>query len=399
MRTLPFLCSIVLATAVMAQQPQLRPEKSELLDLQRQKSSAEYDKLKKSWLAPVELRGSYTQSSDAASRMDLTAKRASAKLDQNIFRSGGIVYAVRYAQSVERLNNLGIDAGEAKLYEQLYSALVNYRRITLLLQQSGARLDNSDIEIRIRRERYEAGEIDITFLNSAIMNKNSESYNFATLRGNLHEAQLTLATYTPDDPESIELPAFTLLDESGYLSDNLALKQANEQITNTQYLRKTSRSQYLPKLSLNAEIGYLDNEHEDPAMRYSGRYDSVGVTATMPLDINMFSTLEEARLAELIARTEELDKRQEQVQSYRKQQNRIQEFREKIAVTKRNIALYEELEEYTKEQVVTGYKTELDLLMIQNSLTIQRLEEQIQQLNIQQELLRLHFATLASLKG
>ena len=399
MKQLPLLCTAVLVTAAMAQEPQLRSEKSDLLDLQRQKSSAEYDKLKKSWLAPIELRGSYTQSSEASSQMDVTTKRASAKLDQNIFRSGGIVYAVRYAQSVERLTSLGIDAGEAKLYEQLYSALLNYRRISLLLRQSHTRLENSDIEIRIRRERYEAGEIDITYLNSAIMNKNSESYNFVTLRGDLHEAKLTLATYTAEDPSSIALPEFTLLDEAAFLDENLELKQAKEQIINAEYLRKTTRSQYLPKVALNAEIGYIDNEHDNSAMTYSGRYDSVGVTASIPLDINMFSTLEEAKLAHLVAQAQHLDKRREQQYAYKKQQNRTQEFRERVEVTKRNIALYEELEEYTKEQVITGYKTELDLLMIQNSLAIQRLEEQIQQLNIQQELIKLHFATLASVKG
>ncbi|MCF6201866.1 MAG: TolC family protein, partial [Hydrogenimonas sp.] len=104
------LCSLLVGSALFASDPAdlLSTLQSDSFKLQQEKNSADSGQLEYSWINPVTISYDYSHSN----QFDRTQinRSLSVRVDQPIFKSGGIWYAVKYAKATRRVGALTIEA-------------------------------------------------------------------------------------------------------------------------------------------------------------------------------------------------------------------------------------------------------------------------------------------------
>jgi outer membrane protein len=370
----------------------LAPEKKTVQEQKKAAIDAGARKLRYDWLAPLNLSLSISEGQTAFGGEKSTTQRAAASISQDLFRSGGIYYAIRYADAKQGFDTVGWETENASLAQQIVTSVLTLRRSEYELRQSKARLDNYDIEIFLKQQEYEAGNIDITLLNNAIMDKNTELKNYLGIKYTITETRLELAKLSDLDPETVLLPEFELVDRETFLERSYSRVSAERQslLSETEY--KVTRASYLPAISFEASAGYLDYESETPGADYNGDFYTLGATLAMPLQYNSLATLEESRATVLQRRSELLDSRREEGYAFEQALSRIEIFHEYIDVTAKNLALYKELIDVTEQGVEAGYYTGYDLQTLKNSRVIDESTIKINEINIQIELAKLHYS-------
>lgn len=367
---------------------------SEKKDVQKYKQTlleATYEKQKYNWINPLNMVVEYNQNESAQYNSVGEAKSAYINLNQDVFRSGGIYYSMDYAKSQRNYTQISLDKENASLVQAVYQTLLSIARYEQLIKQSELKLDNYEIEIFLKRQQYQAGDVDITLLNNALMTRNQELKNLMNFKTLLKNSRIDLAKISDMSEADIHLPTFSLMSEERFLEHNYNVAQQAKQtlLLNDQY--KVTQASYLPKVSINAQYGVTDYNNNDLPMKYNGDYYNVGVQLKMPLDFNTASTLEEAKIAYLKSQSEVLEQKREQNGYYKQVLSNIESYKEYIKLTQKNLLLYKELIDVTSKAVETGYKAGYDLKTLQNTNAIDEYEISINEINIQLELVKLHF--------
>ena len=160
----------------------LSDQKQRYYEFQQHQIDAGYDKLRYDWLSPITLKASNMYEKSASFGTKDTRQTLSAGIAQDLFRSGGITYSIEYAKTKKEADTLALDKEIANINQQLVNAVLTYRKNAIVLQQSDLKLKNAKIEIFLKRKQYEAGDIDITLLNNALMSQSNELKNNTALR-------------------------------------------------------------------------------------------------------------------------------------------------------------------------------------------------------------------------
>ncbi len=391
---LPFsilaFCSITVSAADNT--ALLSSEKQTILQKQQEIYNAEHEKLRTSWIAPVNLNATYEYDKSALGDYHSDMKRASASVSQDIFRSGGIIYQIQYADAKMQTNSVTLQMQTASLNQQLFTALLNVQKSLLQRDQSRLRLDNEDIAIFIKRHLYEAGKADITELNNELMLKSSELKTYATAQYTIAQQRYEVAKISNIDPEKFPIPRFELIEKEDFLENQFDMRYARSQSDTLQKLYDVTRSNYLPSLAVNGNIGYQSYDPKELSGSYRGDTYSAGLSLTIPLVYNASSTIQEAQASYLQEVAATADKRRELESAYRQTIEKIESYREYITITTNNLALYDDLIQATGAGVNAGTKTGYDLQTLKNSKNVEELEIKINEINIQIELAKLHFS-------
>jgi outer membrane protein TolC len=383
------LFSLLMVSLLYGDLP-LSSEKAELLNLKRQKQSVETTKLKNSWISPIQLSASWQRSVNAGN-FDGTSTKAGISLRQDIFRSGGIWYAVDYARALGEAQALGIDIEEARELERLYTLKLQYERDQLKLRQAKLTLKNREIDADVVKERYKAGEADISDLSRVMLQVDQAENQLITLENALATEKYELRKlYGSKSLSSLTLPKIPLVDKEDYLAKNLELLRYKKQIESDKAKYKAVRSSYLPKISLNGNYGY--SKFRGDFQNYDGDEYGYGVQFSMPLDYNTNEDLEANKLTYLSSKLAREDRKKELESEYEKHISAIDAGKKKIEVSKRMIERYDALYRFVKDEYSAGTKTSYDVESLKNSLQIQQLEKKIQHYNITLEKLALFFA-------
>lgn len=369
----------------------LSKEKKELLFQEQKRYESEHEKLKNNWIAPLNLNASYgydKSANDTHSDM----KKIQASISQDIFRSGGISYAINYADAKKRADELGLFKEISSLNEDLFLSLLGYKKNSYELEQSTKRVANYDIEIFIKRQLYSAGKVDITELNNALMSKSGELKNYALLEANRAKYRLEISKLSDIDPESYPLYTFELVQEESYLKDSFDLQYADAQSKTYQQLYNITKSSYLPSLSINGSAGYQSYDARDRLMGYDGGFYSAGLSLNIPLAYNASATKDEAKATFLKSSVTLQDKERSLRASYAQAIELIKSYKRYIEITSKNLSLYDELITVIQAGVDMGYKTGYDLQTLKNSKDIEQFNIKINEINIELELAKLHFS-------
>lgn len=369
----------------------LSKEKKELLFQEQKRYESEHEKLKNNWIAPLNLNASYgydKSANDTHSDM----KKIQASISQDIFRSGGISYAINYADAKKRADELGLFKEISSLNEDLFLSLLGYKKNSYELEQSTKRVANYDIEIFIKRQLYSAGKVDITELNNALMNKSGELKNYALLEANRAKYRLEISKLSDIDPESYPLYTFELVQEESYLKDNFDLQYADAQSKTYQQLYNITKSSYLPSLSISGSAGYQSYDARERLMGYDGGFYSAGLSLNIPLAYNTSATKDEAKATFLKSSVTLQDKERSLRASYAQAIELIKSYKRYIEITSKNLSLYDELITVIQAGVDMGYKTGYDLQTLKNSKDIEQFNIKINEINIELELAKLHFS-------
>ncbi|MCK9490564.1 MAG: TolC family protein [Sulfurimonas sp.] len=369
----------------------LSQEKQNLLLQEQNRYESEYEKLRYNWITPLNLGASYGY--DKAYTGDYgTNTNVSASISQDIFRSGGITYQIEYADAKKRTDEISLSKEMASINEQLFTTLLDYKKTLYQKEQSELILKNKEIEIFIKRQLYDVGKADITELNNALVAQSSELKNLVTHQYMLAKLRGEVLKLSDVDPAKFLLPTFTLIERDAYLENNLNLNYLRFQAKSYESLYGVTKSNYLPSVTLNANVGYREYDSKKYENKYDGNYYGAGVTLNIPLTYNADATTQEAKASYLKQAAQVADTYRITKASYTQSIELIESYRSYNEITSKNLSLYDELIEAIEAGVNTGEKTGYDLQIIKNTKAIEKLNIKLSEINIQIELAKLHFA-------
>jgi len=366
----------------------LSRQKRQIFDLQEQSNLLESTLLKRSWVNPLTL--SYSVNTSESFGKETTTRSYSVSIDQPIFKSGGIYYAVKYAQAQEGANSLQIRRQRRGMIVQTLTTLFSLRKNRLQQRQARLRLRNDAIDIRRKQEQYDAGVIDSSFLNQAILQRNRDQTTLLGLQLAEKSLRSQFAQLSDKDPDRLTPPKLRLIDAETYRRNHLELQEKRLRVIQSDYNAKMTRSKYLPTLSLNANITHTDSDAAYPIDPHTYRY---GFRLSMPLNINAPVDMEASRVRYLRQSVELEDDRKRVESDYRLILDNIKILEKKIALARSDARLYASLLKSTKEQAQAGQKTSADVETMRNAKAISELDERIYAIDRQIELLKLYAAS------
>jgi outer membrane protein TolC len=376
---------ITLTILVSADISNLSQERQQLQELKQKEILLNAKKERNSWIKPLNLSATLN---DSSSQTDVYNQELSIGFNQDIFRSGGIGYLMDYASINRRFKLLNLAIEDANLNWELIRTLLEIKKEQNLLYQSDLRVKNQDINIAIKREKYEAGELDATYLDSAIMAKNSQLNQHLLYQKSIQTKMVDLRRLSDKRVEQIELPNLHILTKEEFLKDNLKLNSTMLSAKLKHQAYQITQSSYLPKISLNGKVGTQNYNSSDNKRDHTGEFHTLGVTLSIPLDYNTHTNLQSSKIAYLKAKAQQIDDQKSELAKYDRFKINYQFFEDKIKLSQENIKLFDKLISLTKSEIKAGYKTEFDLKTLQNSKQIELYEMSINQINQELEVMR-----------
>ena len=367
----------------------LSDNKELLFDYQFQSNELESDMLSKSWINPIILRYNKNYSTQFRDRTNKTGNY-SITIDQPIFRSGGIYYAIKYSEALRNANHADITLQKRQMIGDAVSILFNLKKNKLEQQKMRYLIKNDIIDIRQKRDSYNAGLLDSSFLDQAILKKSQDEATLLELELNFLELKQRFSLLSDKDPDSLRLPVLKLMSRTNYREQNLELKKDRLRAEQSSYNEKVTWAKYLPTVSLQGQ--YIDGDLNplffNPALQE--KYYNYGFSVSMPIDINSLTDIEASKVEKLRAATQVLDRKETVEEEYQWIHNSLSILDKKIILAKKDEKVYKSLFRLTKNLVQAGEKTPLDADIMQNSLQIRKIDQKIYKIDKQVQLLKLY---------
>lgn len=368
--------------------------KQEYFRLEAEKVESNSDMLRDSWISPIMLQ--YSHAVSEAYDNKSTTKKTSISIDQPIFQSGGIYFGIKFAEASRVYGEYSLESAKRKLIKDAIALLMQVRQSDLKIQKQNLLIQNAAINLEFKKEQYLSGQLDSTFLDDAIVERNSAKQILIDIEAAKQRLLSQLRVISDVAYESVTLPRLELLEEESFFANNLAYEQAKSESEKNYYAKNMTVAKYLPQISLNAAYNWDRIENFNVGGSSVGAterktdYWTYGFKASMPLNINTFDDMQSTRAEYLKAKVLEQDKKRELKAVYEQVIQNIERFDKKIVLSRENQEIYEKLLNDTKELFAAGYKTEYDVALLANSLEIQKLDVKIAELDRQLELLTLY---------
>ena len=380
-----FLSCLIIFSAVNATDI-LSQNKKDILKNEKEQNKKSSDILEFDWINSINL--SYSHSKSDITTPSQSSDNFSISLNQPIFRSGGIYYAIKYSKANREFLKLATSLKEKSLLKSAFVTLLSLKNIDLRIKKQKFLIKNANIDIKRKKEQYLSGVLDSSFLDNAVLNKNRLEIALLDMKSTKADLLKTFHTLSSLDYKKVNLPHLKLIDLQSYIKDNLVIKNVKADINRQNYLKKMTISNYFPKVSLFANynhnrIKYLNTQDNS--------YKSYGVTISMPLfDINRGKNIELQKLKYLKSKLEMIDKKNSEKELYKSIVKKIELYRKKINLAKEEEKLYASLLKTTKDLYSGGEKTIFDVQTMQNSLNSTILDKKIYQNDLDIELFKLY---------
>lgn len=367
----------------------LSPTKERLFDYRYRANDLQSDMLSKSWVNPVTVR----YGKDYTTRFKtgtIDTANLSVYIDQPIFRSGGIYYAIKYADALHQSNQEEITLQKRQMIGDAVTILFQLRRNKLEQKKMHLQIRNDAIDIRQKRDSYNAGLIDSSFLDQAILRKSQDETALLQLQFSEMELRQRFSLISDKKPDHLKLPVLKLIEKPVYVQEHLELKRDIAHAEEMHYKEKVTWAKYLPTVALQGQYSSGDLNPLFPSPNLNESYYNYGFTVSMPIDINAFSDVELSKVEKLRAATEVIDKRHTVSEEYDWIANSLHILDKKIALAHQDEKVYANLYRVTKNLVSAGEKTPLDAEVMHNSLQIRKLDQKIFRIDKQIQLLKLY---------
>ncbi|RUM65708.1 MAG: transporter [Sulfurimonas sp.] len=358
-----------------------------------QKSSAQSLQLRDSWIQPIIVRYSYKKSNPYDATQ--TVQNAAIILDQPIFQSGGIYFAIKYAEASRIYSNYSIDVAKRKLIKDVIALLMQIQKSELLIQRHHLQIANATINLEQKKELYMNGQLDSGFLDSAVIDRNTLTQALYDLETSKEQLISSFKALSDLDYIHAKVPHLELVHEDAFMEHSIDLKKIRSENEKNRYFKNMTIAKYLPKLSITA--GYNWDSLENPSFAGSAipsppdtSYYNYGFKLSMPLDINFQRDIESVRIDYLKSLVVLENTKRSLVALYHRVEQNLRNYDKKIALAKANATLYEKLYTDTISLFKAGYKTQYDVDLLQNSMQIQSLDARIFEMDKQLELLNLY---------
>ena len=388
------LCSSTVCTAQESDfEGYLSTLKEQEFTYDYQKASAQSSILRDSWIQPIILRYSYKKSNPYDATQ--TVQNAAIILDQPIFQSGGIYFAIKYAEASRIYSNYTIDVAKRKLIKDVVALLMQIQKSDLLIKKHRLQIANATINLEQKEELYMNGQLDSGFLDSAVIDLNVLKQSLYDLQTSKEQLISSFQALSDLDYTQATTPRLELVQEDDFVAHSIDLKKIRSENEKNRYFKNMTIAKYLPKLSITA--GYNWDSLKNPSFAGSAMpsppdtsYYSYGFKVSMPLDINFNKDIESVRVDYLKSLVILEDTKRSLVALYHRVEQNLRNYDKKIALAKENTALYAKLHADTLTLFNAGYKTQYDVDLLHNSLQIQAFDGQIFEMDKQLELLNLY---------
>ncbi|MEA1956482.1 MAG: TolC family protein [Campylobacterota bacterium] len=384
--TLSLLYSSIYAEEVKQLDLYISKDKNKQFLYDYQKNDADGSKLRDSWISPLNLKYSHLKSN--ANDTEVVSKTTSINMDQSIFRSGGIYYAIKYAEASLRYGNHSVDVIKQKLIKDAISLLMQIKQVDLKIQKQNFLIANTEINLKVKKEQYLNGQLDSNFLDTAIIERNSAIASLYDIETSKERLISSFETISDLDYKNAKIPTLRDLTKDDFLNNNIILNMYETQNNKNYHYKDMTVAKYLP--SVNVIAGYNWNKLETKQLDTKDDYYNYGFKVTMPLDINTFKDIESSKVDYLKSQLNIKDKKRVMVSLYDQVTQNISNFKKKIELSTQNKEIYQKLLVDTKKLYEVGYKTEYDVEVLSNSFEIQNLDIKVLEIDKQLELLSLY---------
>ena len=346
--------------------------------------------LRDSWINPINLNYSYSKS-NPYSDVQLN-ESAAIKMDQPIFRGGGIFYGIKFANASKSYADYSVDIAKRKMIKDAISILMQIKQTDLKISKQELQIQNAKINLELKKEQYLSGQLDSGFLDNAIIERNfviQALYDIQTAQEGLISSFKTISDL---DYKSAKVPLLKLISQEEFLEYNLDVQRAKSQAKRDEENKGVIRAKYLPTVSVTA--GYYwtksDSRFQFIGVDQERDYYDYGIKFNMPISISAFRDMEASSIEYLKSEVLALDKKREQKSLFEKVMQSLDNLAKKQSLSIENMGIYDKLLIDTRELFRVGYKTEYDVKTLENSFKISELDSKIYEMDKQLELLNLY---------
>lgn len=349
------------------------------LELQKEKAVQDSEATKYQWLNPIKYSYDYVDKNEPSSY----SSTSTISISQPIFTSGGIESTMRYAENIKSSSNLTVQQQKKKLIKTAYNLAYNIKKNDFEIAKQKLSLENAKIDLRIKKESVTNGLLDISFLNNAILTKNSIDAKILELEFTKMNFVNNFKNISTLDPYKIELPVLTTIDSKDFTEKNLEIQKSQIDINGKKLQETITTSKYLPSVSLNGQYTIDHKNSENPS-------SFTGVNLSIPLNYNYFANTASAKVDYLKSKQDLEILKTEENNFFQTQNLKIAMLNSKLTLTKENIVVYNDLLAQNKELAGVGIKTVDDVQVIQNSRDSELLNMKIFEIDKQLELLEIY---------
>ncbi len=365
----------------------LTKENQEILKIEKEINKKSATNLKLDWINPVVVSYSYSKS-DQIGKL-ATSRFFRISFDQPIFKSGGIYFAIKYSDANRVFKEISQEMREADLIGALYETILNLKMVDANLKKAKFSLDNAKIDVERKREQFDSGLLDSSFLNIAILNKREIEHQILTLESSKFKLLNGFKNISNHSYKDVKLPTLTAVTEGEFIEKSLNISSYKSLKNQAKELKNMTISNYLPAISLYGDYSYKDDEIQ--FFKQAKEYKSYGVRVSMPLfAINRGRDIEIRKLEYLKSKIALKEKQKELIYQFKSIEHTILMLRKKVELAESDIELYGSLIESAKDGVEAGEKTIFDLNTLKNSKEIAKIDKIIYQIEIEMELLKLY---------
>jgi len=394
--TLSLLSSSTFAQQKQSLEEYISQNKRYFYELEEQRIDASSDLLRDAWISPITLNYSYGISE--AYDTKTTTTKGSISIDQPIFQSGGILFGIRFAEASRLYSQYAAEVAKKKLIKDALSLLMQIKQSEIRIEKQHLLIDNAAINLELKTEQYMSGQIDSSFLDDAIIQKNEVQQVLYDLEASKERLVSQLRVISDVSYTEVTLPSLELIEREEFLLHNISYKLTQMESEKSYYTKNVTFAKYLPQFSLYAGYNFDKTENLNFAGQTLGEtsstretdYATYGLKISMPLDVNSYDEYEASRLTYLQATTLQKDKKREIEAAYEQVMQNINNFDKKITLSQENEKLYKKLLEDTQKLFDVGYKTEYDVALLENSYKMQHLDIELFEFDRQLELLTLY---------
>ncbi len=374
---------LLLGTTLFASEILSDAQKSSL-ELQKEKAVQDSEATKYQWLNPITYTGSYQNGSEPGDSLTSTIS-----ISQPIFKSGGIESTMKYAENIKSSSTISIEMQKKVLIKSAYNLAYTIKKTDLQMAKTKLALENAKIDLRIKKESVTNGLLDISFLNNAILTKNSIDATLLELdftKINLINSFKNISTF---DPYKVELPVLTKVNSKDFKEKHLEILKTQIDIESKKNLEETTISNYRPSIVANGSYTY-DHTSISSAHPIDTTGSVYGVKVVIPLDYNYYAKTGSAKVDYLKSKQDLEILKTKEANFFKTQELKITMLDSKLTLTKENIVVYNDLLAQNIELASVGIKTRDDVQVIQNSRDSELLNMKIFEIDKQLELLEIY---------
>lgn len=301
--------------------------------------------------------------SDALSNKSDTNDILNIKLEQDIFKSGGIYYSIKQANAIKNMSLEKLGLNKRKDIFRAYKLSISLKKLDLSIQKQKLLIENKNKKIDSLKSKYKRGLSSISAISTNLIELNIIENALYVMRDSKISIMNNLLSISSKSYKDIKLWKLNEnISQDDFIKNNNFIKVSELDIYQKEYTAKNTITKYLPKVSVFANYSNKNTQI------------SYGLNVSWMLNISSMSGVEYARLdtiKSVIAKNETLEYEKRIFNVFRQEMSNINN---KIKNSKNNIRHYDLLFKDIKSKYKQQLSSKIDLEIMSNTRDISRID-------------------------